>query len=392
MGHRQRLSTGPPVPFGTGFASYRPLKLQDVSTTWWRFGLAAALAVGFLVATATSMAGLTAYDLVPGVVAVAAVIAALLWWPPRIWPPALAAVVSIATTVVYASPERDNAPGWLLIEPAALLLLVFLATRWGRPWTAAPAGLAVALVVLRFLPPSSLIEALASVALWGMPAVAVGAAAGWLRWNAAERQRAVADARREQRLRLARDLHDFVAHDVSEMVAQAQAARFLNEGAADAFERIEAAGLRALGSIDQTVHALHWDSDRTPVPGLDDLADLAERFTAAGAARVRLDMSPDIAVPRDVGSTVYRVVTEALTNIRRHAPDAREVLVSVVRSGADVRLTVTNDGELTTEAGRRGGLGLSGLAERVEVLGGTLTAGPAEPGWRLSAQLPVVSK
>lgn len=363
-----------------------------------RWGLAAVLAVGFLVATVTSVAELTAYDLVPGVVAVAAAVTTLLWWPPRIWPPAVAAIVSIAGTAVYAGPARDSAPGWLLIEPAALLLLVFLMVRWGRgSWAFAAAGLAglaVSLSVLRFLPSLTFGEVLASCALWAMPAVAIAAGAAWLRWNAAERRRAVTEARRDQRLRLARDLHDFVAHDVSEMIAQAQAARFLDEGAAEAFERIEAAGLRALGSIDQTVHALHWESGRTPVPGLADLAELAERFTAAGAARVRLDISPDVAdaVPRDVGSTVYRVVTEALTNVRRHAPEAREVLVSVERGDASVRLTVTNDGELPAETGRRGGLGLSGLAERVEVLGGTLTAGPAEPGWRLCAQLPVVTK
>ncbi len=354
-------------------------------------------AAAFLAATTTAASQLSAYDLVPGSVVAAVATATLLWWPPRFWLLAIAAAVSIGGTIVYAGPPRDHAPGWLLVEPATLVALVFLAVRWGGTrWTfgaAGVAGLAVALAVLRFLPPASFVEALASCALWGMPAIAVAAAAAYLRWNAVERVRAVSEARREQRLRLARDLHDFVAHDVSEMVAQAQAARFLSDGDTAALERIEAAGLRALGSIDQTVHALHWDSDREPVPGLADLAELAERFTAAGSARVRLDMSPDLiqAVPRDVGSTVYRVVTEALTNVRRHAPDAQEVLVSLVRSGQSVRLTVTNDGEPVLDTGRRGGLGLSGLAERVEVLGGTLTAGPAEPGWCLSVRLPVAA-
>ncbi|MFC7648972.1 sensor histidine kinase [Streptosporangium lutulentum] len=142
------------------------------------------------------------------------------------------------------------------------------------------------------------------------------------------RRRAVTEAKRAQRLILARDLHDFVAHDVSGILVQAQAAQLapgpLPAQVTDALRRIEAAGLRALAAMDRTVQMLH-EADETrsgagePLPGVDGLARLVDGYSPS----VRVDLSVEPGLERrlsqETSATVYRVVTEALTNVRRHA-------------------------------------------------------------------------
>ncbi|MYS66635.1 hypothetical protein GTW66_22215 [Streptomyces sp. SID5473] len=135
----------------------------------------------------------------------------------------------------------------------------------------------------------SFLEGVGVVAFWLLPvAVAVGAGA-YPRRAADRRRQAVDEARREQRLRLSRDLHDFVAHDISGIVVQAQAARFVAEAdpgqALAALERIERAGLNALASMDRTVAMLHTAgvADGAP-PGPDRLPALVADFGAAGGA------------------------------------------------------------------------------------------------------------
>jgi signal transduction histidine kinase len=234
---------------------------------------------------------------------------------------------------------------------------------------------------------------------WGALALVAAVVGLYLRKLDTTRVRSVAEARRAQRLQLARDLHDFVAHDVSGMLAQAQAGQYLAErdpaAAAAAFRRIEAAGLQALASLDRSVHML-GDPDSAAPATLDDLPALVERF--ASTVDVQLEVEPDLVLPREHAATAYRVIVEALTNVRRHAPGAARVAVRVHRSARAVLVTVTDDGPTTAAARsgrsgrprRRGGLGLPGLAERVEALGGTLTAGPtAANGWRLAATLPL---
>ena len=129
-----------------------------------------------------------------------------------------------------------------------------------------------------------------------------------------------------------------------------------------------------------------------------ELAGLVERFAAAGPAAAVLELDPALrdGVPPEVATTVYRTVVEALTNVRRHVPAATRVVVSVAPDDGPgrprLRATVTDDGGAgpPPTGARRGGLGLPGLAERLEALGGTLTAGPHEGGgWRVTAVLPL---
>jgi signal transduction histidine kinase len=341
-------------------------------------------------------------DVVSAAVALVGVLLVLAVWPGRHERIAAlaggAGAVSLATTAAVSAlaryPAGFSAQAVLaLVEAAALTVLVACAVRVLPTRTAAAAGglagAAVPCWLLRFDAPGS--APVAAFAAWTLPVV-LAAAAGWyLRSLDERRRRAVAAARRAQRLELASDLHDFVAHDVSEMLAVAQAGQILaGRDAAEALGTlrvIEEAARRALASMDRTVALLHADGATVaPQPTLDDLHEVTTRFGA------RLSVDPSLEVPREVAATVYRIVVEGLTNVRRHAPGADWVEVDVRKVGDTVQVAVVDDGPGAPAPTvlRRGGLGLPGLQERVTMLGGTLTAGPGEPrGWRLAAVLPL---
>ncbi|WP_329426543.1 histidine kinase [Streptosporangium sp. NBC_01495] len=336
-----------------------------------------------------------------------------------------AGIVSLAATagVLLLGAEHGAgtpATGWVVGESASLLVLIVLVVR-AAPVRAALiaaglAGVATPVLLLRYgLGPPTL-AALGGFVGWGLSAALAATIGLYLRSLDAHRARSVRAARQAQRTRLARDLHDFVAHDVSGMLAQAQAGRILAEQdprqAVAAFQRIEQAALQALTSMDRTVRMLHDADDlvgRTPLPALADLRELADRFSSSGTAAVHLDIDagledPNGVVPREVAATAYRVVVEALTNVRRHAAAASRAEVTVRRirtlTGHALEVTVTDDartGPTPTRHGlgsaaRSGGFGLAGLAERVEALGGDLATGPNPPyGWRLTATMPLAA-
>lgn len=326
---------------------------------------------------------------------------------------ATASISVIATVTTWGFDpwvESDRAAALAgLVELAALLVVILVGTRGGRqPWrgpgAALAAGMAVAIWPSRFdgfRGPGEVLTLMGFGALFALPAALAGV---YLRWMDEGQRRSVAAARRAQRIELAHELHDFVAHDVSGMVAQAQAGMVLAATdparAAALFERIEAAGQQALLSLDRTVHLLRTSGDeagaeRGPQPGIAELADLTRRFTESGSAEVRLLVPEEPpGIPRETAATAYRIVVEALTNVRRHAPAAQVVDVAVRCSGQVLRVTVTDDGGGTGSAGsrrRRGGSGLAGLAARVEALGGTLLAGRSDDGrgWQVSAVIPL---
>jgi signal transduction histidine kinase len=259
--------------------------------------------------------------------------------------------------------------------------------------------MAVLLWPLRFVQPPAWAERVQLLG-FGTGALAVAALIGrYLGALDQRRHRELAAARRAQRLELAHDLHDFVAHDVSGMVAQAQAGAILAqlhpEQAAAVFQRIEQAGQQALASLDRTVRLLRTDQrtgDREPQHGLDDLPALAARFSAAGTVEVRLRGSAR-PVRREVGATAYRLVVEGLTNVRRHAPAATGVEVALRTTGGRLEVRITDDGGPGERRTRRdGGHGLAALAARVEALGGTFDSGRTTKGWQLRALLPLDDK
>ncbi|MEW2583190.1 sensor histidine kinase [Streptomyces virginiae] len=315
-----------------------------------------------------------------------------------VWAPLLAsAALTGITATVLGVPAA-----WLLGWAGLLLLLLALVARWSPVRSGAVAGvLGVVAVSVWPLPlvweTGSWLDLCGVAGFWAVPALGAALAGGYLRRQATRTEQAVRDARRDQQLELARDLHDFVAHDVSAIVVQAQAARFVAERdpgqAVRALERIETAGLSALASMDRTVHALQEAAGgpTAPVPGLARLPELVERFEGGA-----LDIDP-VAVrelSREADTTAYRVAVEALTNVRRHAPGAAVVRVAVRRAGADTELSVTNSAAPRGGGGllarrRRGGTGLAGLRARVEAAGGTLRAGTDEDGgWRVCAVFP----
>ncbi|MFE1772793.1 sensor histidine kinase [Streptomyces sp. NPDC059008] len=327
---------------------------------------------------------------------------------------ALAAAVLIAVTFGWAPGVTQDESGPLFAAATALVVLQAAAFRWA-PRREAAVGIGLAAVALTLwpqplVPSASLYERVGMGAFWFLPTLGAAVVGGYPRLMERRRSQAVRAARHSQQLELAHDLHDFVAHDISGIVAQAQAARFVAgqnpEAAAGALERIERAGLAALASIDRAVHLLRdpgHEANCASLPGAAQLAELVRRFNENGRTRARIDISPGVeaALSREAAATVHRVLTEALTNVRRHAPDAIGVEVALTRADEAVRLTVTNDSgrsrARTREHGgtggidRRGGIGGAGLlalTERVRAMNGTLHTTRREGTWRLTVTLP----
>ncbi|MFF5127174.1 sensor histidine kinase [Streptomyces syringium] len=333
-------------------------------------------------------------------------------------PVAAAAVLSLVST--FAVPPDRTDGGWgsygNLVEAGALAALLTVVVRRSPVRHVLPAGLvagaAVSLWTWPLVPSLSFLEHVGAAAFWSLPVLGAVVVGGYPRWAERRGRAQVRDARRAQQLEIARDLHDFIAHDVSGIVAQAQAAGFVAasapEQALPALRRIEEAGLNALESMDRMVRMLHDDTwtdgaaphGVDPLPGPGQLPGLIERFAAADGPRAHLALDPVAAgtLSRDVGATAYRVVVEALTNVRRHAPRATRVDVVLAAAGeGTVEVSVSNDAGDNGQKGpatrwerddRHGGHGLRGLRERVRVAGGSLSAGPRDGGWHVVAFLP----
>jgi signal transduction histidine kinase len=295
---------------------------------------------------------------------------------------------------------------WGLAESLALLGVLFVVARRGRPGWAVAAiasvGAAVSFIPLRggWEVPEvifGLIQALA-----GTGAIGLGV---YLRTIESSRQRAVDAVRAEQRAEFARDLHDFIAHHVTGIVVQAQGAKFIAEQDPKrvllALEQIEQAGAETMASMRRMVGVLRDPSSKpdaplAPVAGVPELGLLTEQFTAAGGPLARLHVDGEAGdLPVEVSTSAYRVVMEALTNIRQHATAARVADIWVRRTPDWLLVRIANDGQPPKAATprERPGYGLVGLTERVRAVGGRITAGPGiEGGWVVDAAFPLSSK
>lgn len=346
-----------------------------IAQTWgaryWPAGAAAAVVVGVLALvrrrqrTWATVAGL-------GVAGLAIAVARVFHLPTEPGPAmalALAVLVGSAVRALPPAPAGALAAGGLAVVGGAYL------AAWPRSSGAVPS----AVVTM-------------NIAAW-LGAVAVGLALRLLDERAAA---TVEKVRRDERLELARELHDVVAHHITGMLIQAQAAHIVarkNPGqVAESLTGIEAAGTEALRAMRRVVGLLRDTDDAPPASaGPEQLGVLVERFTRHGPpARLRV---PDesAAWPPEVTSTVYRIVQEALTNVARHAPHAHDVTVTVDRNPSGVTVEVVDDAPPgSARASHRGGYGLIGMRERVETLGGTLRAGPRpDAGWSVLATLPI---
>ncbi len=271
---------------------------------------------------------------------------------------------------------------------AYVLLLGYALFRWGagREAVLGSAVIAAKIVASWWAGYLTLGDVVAGFVLVSL----VGALGFALRYRAASRARELEQVALLERERLARDLHDTVAHHVSAMVIRAQAglatADSRPEAATDALRVIEAEATRALQEMRSMVHALRRDSaDFAPARRIHDIVDLA-RSGAAPTVEVELDGDLD-AVPSAVDSAVFRMAQESVTNAQRHARHASRVTVRVAANSSWVRLEVADDGDVPAPRGH--GFGLIGMAERAALLGGVFAAGPGPAGgWLVTAQLP----
>ncbi|MEV6948736.1 sensor histidine kinase [Streptomyces sp. NPDC051172] len=220
----------------------------------------------------------------------------------------------------------------------------------------------------------------------------------------AERTREEEARRRvaEERLRIARDLHDVVAHHIALVNVQAGVAAHVMDKrpdqAKEALAHVREASRSALNELRATVGLLRQSGDpeapTEPAPGLDRLDELVGTFRSAGLHVEVARADNGTTLPAAVGLAAYRVIQEALTNVQKHAGTEAKAEVSVVRVGPNVEITVLDNGSGEDDApDSGGGHGLLGMRERVTALRGTLTTGPRYGGgFRVHAILPVKTR
>jgi signal transduction histidine kinase len=209
--------------------------------------------------------------------------------------------------------------------------------------------------------------------------------------RAAERERRLAAA--EERMRIARDLHDSAGHAINVILVQAGAARLLQDrdpaGARAALRTVEEVARDTLGEIDQLVRALRDDlppGEVEPLPGLAALEALAERSRASGLdVTVTVDGTRRPLSPA-VDQAAYRILQEALTNAAWHGRGSANVAIEFAPSSLDI--AVTNPATPGSPARDGGGHGIVGMRERAQLLGGTLETSADNGAFRLRARLP----
>ncbi|MET8223464.1 sensor histidine kinase [Streptomyces sp. NPDC005301] len=237
-------------------------------------------------------------------------------------------------------------------------------------------------------------------ATWVIAIVAVSELARVRReqWARDRAERALAARRRadEERLRIARELHDVLAHSISVINVQAGVGLALldsdPEQARTALTTIKTASKEALGEVRQVLDTLRapGEAPRAPAPGLDRLPELVEQAASAGLTVEVLGRVPALAPGTDLAA--FRIVQEALTNVVRHS-GSRSARVRIDRAEGALRLRIDDDGPATGADAGGSGNGLAGMRERAAALGGTIEAGPlAGGGFRVLAVLPLKSE
>lgn len=217
-----------------------------------------------------------------------------------------------------------------------------------------------------------------------------------------ERDRRIAQEREQEslrrladeRLRVARELHDTVAHALVAINVSAGVAAHLR-GNDEVLTEIMAVSAQALEDLRSTLGLLRETDEPAPKAPTLDLASLAQLVDRVNAAGVQTDTEVDLnghVLPLAVGQAGYRIVQEALTNVMRHAPASHARVVLCVDRDA-LLIDVTNDGVFGSVARDTGGHGLRGMTERAAALGGQLSAGPTEAdGWHVHARLPLAPR
>ena len=312
--------------------------------------------------------------------------------------------LSLAVMVPAVLAQRSGQLEPLLFEVSLLAFVI------GRSARSSAASVALGLLALLSPVAASLIQdpPEISVGIWIM-----GIAFPWVFGRAAARQgELVAQleaTRRElaqqallvERRRIARDVHDFVGHGLAAVMLQVTGARHVLHrdpaAAEEALRSAEEVGRRSMRELRRTVALLRSDDDAAVAPPLPSASEIAALVDDArvGGLGVELRMLGDHSeIAPGVGVALYRIAQEALANAARHAPHARTVLRLEVGHGHARLIADTTGPTLAAAAGEpeRASYGLIGMRERAAALGGELTAGPTEAGWRVSCTLPLEAK
>jgi signal transduction histidine kinase len=229
------------------------------------------------------------------------------------------------------------------------------------------------------------------------------------RWALASRASAVESQQKfaelavaAERLRILREMHDVIAHSLAIMIAQADGGSYVSgdaEASKRAFTTIAETGRGALADTRRILGILKHNDEATPdlAPTPDaGLDDLARQYRDAGLAISLIRLGEPRNLPSGTRTALYRITQEALTNVLKHAGEQATVIVSEDWRAEAVALTITSSGgvqakatdPLTGEALPGLGLGLIGMRERAELLGGELSAGPTAEGFRVRAKIP----
>ncbi|MFG2170605.1 sensor histidine kinase [Streptomyces niveus] len=313
-----------------------------------------------------------------------------------------AACGSLVVTGVMALRDLEPGGSWGMLESICLLILLArICRRADRPYVALALGIAVLLGPVRLNNPGALTVSY-SLTFGIGAAVALGC---YLRVQDGHQARALDGVRQAERMELARDLHDFVAHHVTGIVVQANAGLAVRATAPEhiepILESIQRSGMETLDSMRRLVRVLREVEGTPQRPGdlFTELAGLVSGFSGGedDGADATLSVAASARSARlapEVELSVHRVVQESLTNARRHAPGTL-VTVRVDTADGRLRVEISNTPSAAPPApspvGGRGGFGMVGLRERVAAVEGLLEAGRTpEGGWRVVGVFPVL--
>ncbi|WP_405006824.1 sensor histidine kinase [Kitasatospora purpeofusca] len=325
---------------------------------------------------------------------------------------AMALALFGSTAMVVGSPSSTGVDlsasyqGQFLSYLAVDLALGFIVATRARRASAVAAGVSLVvqlLLVGGFAHGDGLIVNLLISLLAMVAACTVGLLSRERREHATElRAQAVAEAVVAERLRIARELHDMVAHSIGIIAIQAgvgsRVIRTQPEEAGEALRTIESTSRETLSGLRRTLVALRQAdpdaevSGRAPLAPSPGLADLERLVAATADAGVRVDVrrsGEQRPLPADIDLSAYRIVQEALTNVVRHSGTGR-CRVTIEYGDGELSVEIVDDGHGATEDGSAHGFGIVGMRERVALLHGRLSAGPRPGGgFRVAARLPL---
>ncbi len=295
--------------------------------------------------------------------------------------------VALTGAVVWAFDKHVDA---LMVHAVSIIVLLYSLCRWASPRSLAigVTVTAIMVVALALTDGDGVAASLGTLVPW----LVVVLVALTMRYRARLLEQQKTQARLEERNVLARELHDTVAHHVSAIAVQAQAAQFVArsdpEASMRAMKAVEDISATAIDDMRRMVGILRSDTDRARTVTPPSLAELGDQ---PGSPPVTLTGETDLtSFPSPIAAAVFRTCQESITNARRHSRDATFIDVHLAADEHHVRVSIENDGT-PSQRNSGSGYGLVGMRERVESLDGTLEHGPRPAsGWKVTAVIPTL--